>query len=163
MNGQLNKAAFFCAMKKFIYYDYKIFHLEWENPFGTMNKLKGIFKPLKRYFIWGFNIHPPIIYCSKPELIFIRCRDVEWKDKWETPRYEEPPHIWISLFGFNLFWYWDLPNSYNLKKEGVDDYWEQALWYLYYSNEKDIDKVKSSWPWVGEKEISTWNDKFLVK
>ena len=150
-------------MKKFIYYDCKIFHLEWENPFGMMNKLKGIFKPLKRYFIWGFNIYPPIIYCPKPELIFIRCRDVEWKDKRETPRYEEPPHIWISLFGFNLFWYWDLPKELASKKYYIDDYWEQALWYLYYTKELNIDKAKETWPYIKQGEINSWEDKFLIK
>lgn len=165
MNGQLNKAAFFCAMKKFIYYNCKIFHFEWENPFGTMNKLKGIFKPLKTYFIWGRNIHPPIIYCSKPKLIFIRCRDVEWKDKWKSPRYEEPPHIWINLFGFNLFWYWDLPDNtlYNPKKDYIDDYWEQALWYLYYTEKPNINRAKETWPWRKFKDENSWNDKFLVK
>ena len=161
-------------MKDFIYYDSKLFHFEWENPFKTMNKLKGIFKPLKRYFIWGKIIHLPIIYCSRLEPIFIRCRNVEWKDKWNSPRYEEPPHIWISLFGFSLFWYWDLP--YNLlydKTDCVDDYWEQALWYLYYASynkekkgfdELDINKARESWPWQDyETKKSTWNDKFLIK
>ena len=161
-------------MKDFIYYNSKLFHFEWENPFKTMNKLKGIFKPLKRYFMWGRRNHFPIIYCSKPEPIFIRCRDVEWKDKWNSPRYEEPPHVWISLFGFNLFWYWDLPNSllYN-KTDCVDDYWEQALWYLYYASynkekkgydELDINKARESWPWQDyETKKSTWNNKFLIK
>ena len=160
--------------EKVICYDSKFLHLSLWNPFKTMNKLKGIFKPLKRYFLCGINIHPPIIYCPKPELIFIRCRDVEWKDKWRTPRYEEPPHIWISLFGFNLFWYWDLPNNmlYN-KKDHIDDYWEQALWYLYYASynrkkkgydELDINKAKRTWPWQNcETKESSWNDKFLVK
>ena len=161
-------------MRNFIYYDFKFFHFEWENPFKTMNKLKGIFKPLKRYFIWGINIHPPIIYCSKPEVIFIRCRDIGWKDKYETPRYEEPPHIWIHLFGLNLFWYWNLPKNllYDPKKDYIDDYWEQALWYLYYYNtysqglldKPNIEKTKENWPWQDcETKKSSWNDKFLVK
>lgn len=161
-------------MKKFIYYDNKLFHFEWENPFWTMNKLKGVFKPLKRYFVWGRNIHPPVIYCSKLEPIFIRCRDLEWKDKWNTPRYEEPPHIWIYLFGLHFFWYWDLPKTlfYNPKKDIIDDYWEQALWYLYYASynrkkkgydELDINKARNKWPWRSENNTSSWNNKFLMK
>lgn len=159
--------------EKFIYYSCKIFHFEWENPFKTMNKLKGIFKPLKRYFIWGRNpIHSPVIYCPKLEPIFIRCRDLEWKDKWNTPRYEEPPHIWIYLFGFHLFWYWDLPkNLFYNPKDYIDDYWEQALWYLYYASynkekkgydDLDINKARDSWPWRNNNG-SSWNNKFLVK
>ena len=63
----------------------------------------------------------------KPEKILIITSDVGWKDKWHTPRYEEPPYIWIHLFKYNWIWYWELPNE-----KYMDDYWEQALWYLYY-------------------------------
>ena len=50
------------------------------------------------------------------------------------------------------------------------DYWEQALWYLYYTdtisqgliNKPDIKKAKESWPWQNyETKESSWNDEFL--
>jgi hypothetical protein len=137
--------------------------LNLESPFKTMNKLKGVFKPLKCHF----STRIPILWCSKPSYIQITARDVGWKDKYNTPRYEEPPYIWIHLFGFDLIWYWSLN-----KNSFIDDYWEQALWYLYYYNtysqglldKANIEKARESWPWQDyETKKSTWNDKFLVK
>ena len=93
-----------------------------------MKKLKGVFKPLKCYF--KGNLHSdwfPMLWCSKPAFIHIMSVDVGWKDKYDTPRYEYPPAIWIHLFGINLIWYWDIKRD-----EYTDDYWEQALWYLHY-------------------------------
>lgn len=129
-----------------------------------MNKLKGVFIPLKRHFIYGRNISFPFIYCPKIPKVLFRCSDVMWKDKFDTPRYEGPPYIWIHLFGFNLIWYWDLGKD-------TDDYWEQALWYLYYYNtysqglldKPDINKAKESWPWEDYyTRQSSWNNKFLI-
>lgn len=140
------------------------------NPFKTMKKLKGVFIPLKRYFKFCTDekFWSPFIYCPKPEKILIITSDVGWKDKWYTPRYEEPPYIWIHLFKYNWIWYWELPNE-----KYMDDYWEQALWYLYYASynkkkkgydELDINKARETWPWVDyETKQSNWNDKFLIK
>ena len=97
----------------------------------------------------------------------IRCCDVGWKDKYNTPRYEEPPYIWIHLFGLNLIIYWKLVDS----KSETDKYWEQALWYLYYASynrkkrgydELNINKAKETWPWETMSGESNWNDKFIV-
>ena len=146
------------------------FYISLISPFKTMKKLNGVFKPLKRHFRCGKSWHP-VLWCFKPSLIQIISRDVEWKDKWHTPRYEGPPYIWIHLFGFNLVWYWDL--SYNDKEHYIDAYWEQALWYLYYASynkekkgydELDINKAKKSWPWANyETNETTWEDKYLIE
>ena len=147
----------------------KWIYLDIRNPFKTMKKLKGVFKPLKYYFKWNTNTDWfPMLWCSKPAYIHIMSVDVGWKDKFDSPRYEYPPAIWIHLFKLNLIWYWELPNE-----KYMDDYWEQALWYLYYSSynkEKkgydklDINKAKKSWPWQDHKtKKSTWTDKFLIK
>lgn len=147
-----------------MYYEFKnIISLQISNPFKTMNKIKDVFIPLKRYFLFGFNKPLPFIYCPKPALIMIRCRDVGWKDKWDSPRYEEPPYIWIHLFRLNLIWWWKLDHY-------IDDYWEQALWYLYYYNtysqglldKPDIYKARNGWPWENYVDnTSTWNNDFL--
>lgn len=144
-------------------------HISISNPFKTMKKLKGVFIPLQRRIIFGGkHIYYPFIYCPKPAKILIRCCDVMWKDKYDTPRYEGPPYIWIHLFGLNLIFYWILVNS-ELEN---DDYWEQALWYLYYTNtisqglinKPDIEKAKESWPWINyDTKKSSWNNKFLIK
>lgn len=139
------------------------------NPFKTMNKLKGVFKPLKCYFKFSTTNWNPVLWCSNPAHIHIVSRDVMWKDKYDTPRYEVSPYIWIHLFKWNFIWYWDL--SEHQRGRLTDDYWEQALWYLYYYNTisslrydfPNINIARKSWPWQDMKGNSTWTDEFLVK
>ena len=131
------------------------------SPKQTLNKVKGIFKPAKMeyHFNWG-NYCPYFLYCSKPAFITIRSVDVGWKDKYDTPRFEEAPYIWIHIYKLNFVWIWRLD----------EQAWEQILWYLYYNktysqglqNIPDIDSAKESWPWIEyESEESTWNDNYL--
>ncbi len=156
-----------------VYKDWFLFSLfNWicislENPFKTMKKLKGVFIPLTRCFTTNF-VSAPIIWCSKPKFIHIVSHDVGWKDKWDTPRYEHAPYIWIHIFKWDWIWYWDFkPHRYE-----IYDYWEQALWYLHYYGtysqgllvKPNIDKAKESWPWENyDTKESSWNDNFLVK
>lgn len=161
---------FMYLRKDWIYIDLrKYLYLDLENSFKEMKKLKGVFKPLSVRFNYGKNWYP-VLWCSKPAWIHIVTHSVEWKDKFSTPRYEVPPYIWIHLFGFNLVWYWDLPSSLN--GNYILDYWEQALWYLYYASynkekkgydELDIDKARRTFPWQDMNGNSTWIDKFLIK
>ena len=157
-----------------IYWNFKNWiHISIENPFKTINKLKGVFKPLKCYFKFSRKDWYPVLWVSNPSKIQVMSKDVMWKDKYDTPRYECCPYIWIHLFGLNFIWYWTLPNTLKYTKEDIiDNYWEQALWYLYYTNtisqglidKPDIEKAKESWPWQDyETNKSTWNDKYLVK
>lgn len=148
----------FC-IKKYIYIDL-------QDPLYTAKRLKGIFKPLRRYFRYGKDWYP-VTWCSKPSWIQIMSHDVMWKDKYDSPRFEGPPYVWIHLFGYNLVWYWTPFYNYI----DTNDYWEQALWYLYYYTTEscgrlqkpDISKAKESWPWenadTGE---SSWNDGYLI-
>ena len=100
------------------------------------------------------------MWCSKPALIHIVSRDVMWKDKYETPRHEDSPYIWIHLFGYDFLWYWTIRE---VVKDGFDmDYWEQALWYLYYSN-SDLKKAEETWPWTQyNSDESTWDKNYLL-
>ena len=144
-----------------MYWDFrKWIYLDIKNPFKTMNKLKGVFKPLKRYFKYSFKEwdYYPVLWCSKPAYIHIMFHDVMWKDKYDTPRFEVAPYIWIHIYKMNLVWYWSYPKRRYLE----DEYWEQALWYLYYSN-SDIKKAKKTWPWIEFKSHkSTWKNKYLL-
>jgi len=140
------------------------------NPKKTLNKLKGVFKPLKCYFKIKISDYAPypILWCPKPSFIQIISRDVGWKDKYDTPRFEYCPYIWIHIYKLNWVWYWGLPLHQNHRE---DEYWEQALWYLYYTKtisqglieQPDIQKAKESWPWQDMNGNSTWTDEFLVK
>ena len=143
--------------------------LDISNPFRIMRKVKKVFVPLKCKFYHGKNTIGNIYMGVKPNLINIKTKDVMWKDKFDSPRFEASPIIWIHLFGYNLVWSWELDSSF--KNEMIDDWWEQVLWYLYYYNtysqglldEPDINKARESWPWVNmETNESSWNDNFLT-
>lgn len=126
------------------------------NPLKTIKQLKGIFLPIKVKFTTDFT-KCPLFWGPKPSPIQIVSFDVGWKDKYATPRFEQPPFIWIHLFKFDLIWYW-VPD----KVKYVDDFWEQALWYLYYSD-KDIITAKETWPWTSiEGGYSTWRDNYVI-
>lgn len=146
----------------------ELIHFSCQNPFKTMRLLKGVFKPLKMKFIWGKNIYHPFIYVRNPAIFHFRSCDVSWKDKYDTPRYEGAPYVWLSLFGMEFLWYWIYESD---EFSDNEDYWEQALWYLYYHRDisygvldtPDINKARDSWPWVDMSGDSTWRDKFLIK
>lgn len=131
-----------------------------------MRKLKGVFKPLKGHIKINFNKYDiyPVLWCSIPHFIHIVSRDVMWKDKYDTPRFENVPYIWIHIFIFNFIYYWGITNY-------DDEYWEQALWYLYYSGTitqelgkvPNIEIARKNWPWQDhETKKSTWNDSYLI-
>ena len=42
----------------------------------------------------------------------------------------------------------------------VDEYWEQALWCLYYCD-GSLEKGRETWPWRGMDEKSTWDEKYV--
>lgn len=88
----------------------------------------------------------------------IKTNELGWKDKWNTPRFEWSPAFYIFFFHWQFCIWWVAPN---VKDRYDDNYWEQVLWYLYYSD-KDIIKAESTWGWVksGTKE-STWDNKYL--
>lgn len=158
----IRKDWFYLDWRKYLYIDIR-------NPKKTLNKVKNVFKPLQCKFRFSKNIIPnPVLWCSNPALIHIIFNDVGWKDKYDSPRFERVPYVWIHLFKWNFVWYWTLfPHQEHKEYE----YWEQVLWYLYYynntsygCNEPNIEKAKESWPWEDYKtKQSTWSDEFLVK
>jgi len=81
--------------------------------------------------------------------------ELGWKDKYSSPRYE-----WSPSFHIYFFW-WQFSIFLNSPDGDNDQYYEQILWYLQYSD-KDIIKAKETWPWQNFKtKKSTWNDKYL--
>lgn len=128
----------------------------------------------KCYFKFTKDYAPFMFNCHYGKLLSITIKDLEWKDKWSTPRHEENPFISIAIFNKFFFnWEWKLPENEIFKWSDNDQYWEQILWYLYYASynkekkdydELDINKAKESWPWQDcETKKSSWNDKFLIK
>ena len=162
---------FYVLMLNWIYLDRrKYLYIDISNPKKTLNKLKNVFKPLKCYFKFEKGIYAPypVLWVSKPAYIHIIFQDVGWKDKYDTPRFEYPPYVWIHIYKWNWVWYWGLSPHQSHRN---DEYWEQALWYLYYFKtisqglikQPDIQEARESWPWQDMEGNSTWTDEFLVK
>lgn len=126
-----------------------------------MKGVRGVFVKLQCKFIFTKK-YAPFMFCNHHGKIFsIIVQDLCWKDKYNTPRHEENPFVSIALFNKYFFnWTWKLPPHLNNHWIDNDDYWEQAMWYLYYSD-KNIKKAKETWPYSID-EVSSWKDKFLT-
>lgn len=112
---------------------WNLFNIYFENPFRTWWKARKYFKIPKTSIklICRKNTNS---YTAK--VLDIAISDLNWKDKWRTPRHEENPYINIILFK-----YFELriePKVYRIdefgeKEESDLQYWEYLLDYLYYS------------------------------
>lgn len=152
-------------------------------------EIRGVFKqPKKRYYFgkthygspyfhpWNYNSSIIKIYKNPPKYIsnkhfklfgytiefgspvWFRNVELGWKDKFNSPRYEWGPSFVLYFFGLQFCIFWESPGD-----KTNDEYWEQILWWLYYSD-KDVKKAKETWGWVDMKtKQSTWNDNLLIK
>lgn len=103
------------------------------NPFKTWWKARKYFKRPKATIQIGLFKENFRFNISK--ILYISIHDIEWKDKWNSPRHEDNPLIFISLFKY--FWIYIEPhiqyyNEFGEKKDGDLYYWEYLLNYLYY-------------------------------
>ena len=92
-----------------------------------------------------------------------------WKDKENTPRFEFPAYIRITLFArytMYITWGFDWKPGIPLTEQyDNDDYWEQALWCWYYAD-KSLEKGRETWPWKTSKDgvdVSTWDERYIKK
>ena len=139
---------------------FNIIYFNWDRQ-KDMKAIKEAFIPLKCYFRFTRRYAPFMFSYHYGKLLSIIIRDVQWKNKYNTPRHEENPFVTIGIFNYFFFnWSWRLPKEIEEHWIDNDDYWEQGLWWLYYCD-KDIVKAKETWPWRGENDISTWKDKFI--
>ena len=129
---------------EFFHYDYSIYfkfgnliHLSLENPFRTWWKARKYFKMPKlniciRKLGWYF---PYARYDYIGRILDISTKDVRWKDKYDSPRYEGNPYIFICLFRTIClevnFYIPRLAETGNIE-DGSSYYWEYLLNYLYY-------------------------------
>lgn len=109
-----------------------------ENPLKTWNKAKKYFK--RPSFKINFFSNP-IFNCPYMSLdrianfIDIAAFDVRWKDKYDTPRHEISPYIWICFFkkfGFSINWNIHYYDEFGKKQLGDMYYWEYLLDYIYF-------------------------------
>lgn len=132
--------------KKITIFNYK--HGKWfnfyiENPLRTWNLAKKYFKRPKISFkihrVKKYYGYPYASYNWLSKILDINIHDVEWKDKYDSPRYEKGPLIYICLFRlvaiaiqFHIYYF----DEFGEKCNGDMEYWEYLLEWLHYKNKK---------------------------
>jgi hypothetical protein len=128
----------------------KYFDIWIENPLGTWWKARKYFKLPKISFHPFFNIHhncPYISYKNVGKILGVDFHDISWKDKWNSPRHEMNPYIWICLFrrfGFSINFDIYYRNEFGELESGDTYYWEYLLEWLYYKEKKTL-RCYSAW------------------
>lgn len=120
--------------------NWNLFNIFIENPFKTWWKARKYFKIPKTKVTFYFNKN-----LSTAKILDIVSSDLMWKDKWNSPRHEDNPHICICFF--KKFGIQIIPRIYGTDEFGEKEekdmhYWEYLLDYLYYS--KTL-KLTSCW------------------
>ena len=111
---------------------------------------------VRRSKYWIVNIFGRAYYIEIGWPIMIHKNNIEWKDKYSTPRFEWNPSFIIFFFNWQFCIHWTSPD------DNDDQYWEQVLWYSKKCN-CNIVKAKKTWGWVDmNTKLSTWNDKYVI-
>ena len=120
-------------------------HININNPFKTWWKARKYFKrPSVKFYFGLLKYNVP--YANRDyigKIIDISIQDVMWKDKYNSPRHERNPYVWICLF--RLFRFEIGTRINDITETGkVEDrstfYWEYLLDYLYYSKSLKINQ-----------------------
>lgn len=126
-------------------------HINVRDPLKTWWKARKYFKrpkiTAKIHKVYTFRGYPYATYHRLGKILDIYIHDVCWKDKFDTPRHERNPLIFICLFRkialtvfFNIKYY----DEFGEKQNGDMEYWEYLLTWLYYKNKRTL-KCYSSW------------------
>lgn len=109
------------------------------NPLKSWWKARKYFKrpkiSFRIYRVRKYSGYPYASYNWIAKILDIHIHDVSWKDKYDSPRHERNPIVWICLFRFiaftihfNIYYY----NEFGEKQGGDMYYWEYLLEWLYY-------------------------------
>ena len=138
---------------------------QWSSqPFDEIECSKKHFIPMTWHFKagqWGTVGMYPFYKGNLAKILDFFKWDLGWKDKFRTPRYEDPPMVAITFF-----WKWRLYFWYGFSKQQheqgykEDEYWEQMLWTEYYCD-GNVDVARKRWGWKDMAGNSTWKDKYL--
>lgn len=127
----------------------KWIHFYIDNPLKTWWKARKYFKRPKIHCYIGtprFTC-PYATYSRIGKILDIYSADIMWKDKWNSPRHERSPYVWICLFNkicFTITFHIYYRDEFGEKKAGDMEYWEYLLEWLYYRNKKTL-RCYSAW------------------
>lgn len=128
-----------------------------ENPFKTWWKARKYFKrptiSVSIHRVSKIRGYPYASYNALGKILDIDIQDILWKDKFDSPRYERGPLIYICLFrcialsiSFHIYYL----SEFGEKQNGDSEYWEYLLNWLYYKKRKTL-KCYSTW--VGDSKL----------
>jgi len=150
----------------------KWIQIDWLRPAHDLKKIRKlgfIRMPVQIQFGLADELWEHTSPYYRGRILGIEGFDENWKDKMGDPRFETSPHIYITLFGtFGINLIWRFRNKPGTTWEDMyddDQYWEQALWCIYYCD-GDLKKGRRTWPWTTSKngvDVSTWDDKYIRK
>lgn len=125
-----------------------------ENPLKTWWKARKYFKfpDIKMCVTNNKHTFPYASSKWRGTILDINIHDVYWKDKYNSPRHERNPLIYICLFSKWSLWITFCKIFINEFGEDTDEsmhYWEYMLDYLYYSK-----SLKLSSYWVTNSKVA---------
>lgn len=132
-----------------------------KNPLKTWWKMRMWFKRPKISISFFSN---PIYNCpytwlkNISSILDIWASDIMWKDKYNSPRHEANPFIWVCFFrkfGFSINFNIYYRDEFGERQNGSAYYWEYLLNVLEYH--KSLDKGYSNWE--GESRLYEYRDK----
>ena len=143
----------------------------WNNPFKELRiarKLGFIRIPMSISFgLLEEDIYQGASLWEQGRLLTVDGVYGIWKDKDNTPRFELPAYIRITLFArYTMYITWGFdwkPGVPFTEQYDVDKYWEQVLWCWYYAD-KSLEKGRETWPWKSSEngvDVSTWDDRYV--
>lgn len=122
---------------------------EYHSPYYCWNKVKKYFKKPDAYFYkgkiqWFYGFPMKKNYLNS--IIDIRFRNLGWKDKYDSPRFEWNPYISIVFFRkYQLLWTFFYDKNDYCKNMAT---WEAILGMIYYN--KSINEVYLDNLWFDE-------------
>lgn len=133
------------------------FNIYITDPLGTWKQVKEYFiKPkisFKIHKVTKISGYPYAWYGYLGKILDIHISDVDWKDKYDSPRHERNPIVYICLFrliafviNFNVYY----KDEFGKQQDGNPYYWEYVLEYLHYKNKKTL---KCYSVWRGQSEL----------
>lgn len=134
-----------------------------EDPLKTWKEARRYFKKpqISIHLFDNITFNCPFAsYSSVAKILDIKSFDVGWKDKYDSPRHERNPYIWVCFFkqfGFSINWDVIYKDELGDTHPGDSFYWEYLLDYLKY------DKRLSDVPfWTYSSKIYKKNKKEFI-
>ena len=145
----------------------------WNNPFRDVHRARKLgFIKIPMHIHFGLleeDLGQGASLYYQGRLLTVDGSPSVWKDKFDTPRFEFPAYIRITLFArytMYITWGFDWQQGVPLTEQyDNDDYWEQVLWCWYYAD-KSLEKGRETWPWKTTKDgvdVSTWDERYIKK